>query len=146
MDTSKLASDSVTGLKILSGTIDTAKLNATIQSQLSLAGTVVANSIDTSKIINGAVDTSKLASDAVTTIKIANAAVDTSKLAADSVLAASILNGVITGAKLASATIDTGKIKISGVGAPGRALCDLGDGSGNFGHCSNSNASICDCQ
>lgn len=70
VDTSKLATDSVVGSKILNATIDTAKLNASIQAQLALAGTVAA----------GYIDTSKLATDSVTGVKILNGTIDTSKL------------------------------------------------------------------
>ena len=71
VDTNKLAADSVTGVKILNATIDTAKLNATIQAQLALAGTVA----------DGYINTNKLATDAVVTSKILDLNVTTAKLA-----------------------------------------------------------------
>jgi hypothetical protein len=95
---------------------------------------LAADAVTTAKILEGAVDTGKLGAASVTTVKIADGAVDTAKLAIASV----------TNAKILSGTIDTSKIKKASGGAG--ALCELNDGSGNFGHCTNSSAVTCTCQ
>lgn len=68
IDTTKLATDAVTTVKILNANVDTAKL--------------ATDSVSTAKILNANVDTTKLATDSVTGAKILNATVTGPKLAA----------------------------------------------------------------
>lgn len=69
----------------------------------------------------------------VDTTKIPNNAIDTAKINA----------AAVTAAKIAPAAVDTSKIKKSSAGFG--ALCELNDGSGNFGHCSAASAAVCTC-
>ncbi|MEK7858737.1 MAG: hypothetical protein AAB320_06300, partial [Elusimicrobiota bacterium] len=129
VETGKLAADSVTGVKILNATIDTAKLNATIQAQLALAGTVSAGAIDTgklaadsvtgAKILNATIDTAKLNATIQAQLALAGTvsagAIDTAKLAVDAVTTAKILDLNVTAAKLAAGAVDTGKLAADSV-------------------------------
>lgn len=78
INTSKLATDSVTTVKILDANVNTNKL--------------ATDSVTTVKILDAAVNTNKLATDSVTTVKILDANVNTNKLATDSVTPAKILS------------------------------------------------------
>lgn len=108
IDTSKLASDSVTTVKILNANVTTAKIADSAVDTTKLAS----DSVTTVKILDGnvtlsklaalSVDTSKITTDAVTNPKIINGAVDTSKLASDSVTTVKILDGSVTAAKLSA--------------------------------------------
>ena len=92
----KLATDSVTTIKIAGLAVTDAKL--------------AADSVTTAKIANLAVTDTKLAADSVTTAKIANLAVTDAKLAADSVTTAKILNSNVTTAKIADSAVTEAKI------------------------------------
>lgn len=85
-------------------------------------------------IFAGGIDTAKIATDAITTAKVLNGAIDTDKLA----------SAAVTTVKIAASAVDTSKInKVSaGVGA----LCEMNDGTGKFGHCTNASAAVCTCQ
>ena len=87
-----------TSAGIADGSIDTAKLNTTIQAQLALAGTVAA----------GSVDTSKLTTDAVTGVKILNTTIDTAKLNAT-------LQARVTG-NYSNVTVRADDLHVSGTG------------------------------
>lgn len=92
----KLATDSVTTIKIANLAVTDAKL--------------AADSVITAKIANLAVTDTKLAADSVTTAKIAGLAVTDAKLAADSVTTAKILNSNVTTAKIADSAVTEAKI------------------------------------
>lgn len=76
----------------------------------SIAGTLVDDSVTTSKILNANVTEAKIASNAVTTNKILDANVTEGKLAANAVTTVKILDANVTEAKLASDAVTTNKI------------------------------------
>jgi hypothetical protein len=76
----------------------------------SIAGTLVDDSVTTSKILDANVTEAKLASDAVTTAKILDANVTEAKLAANAVTTNKILDANVTAAKLATDSVETAKI------------------------------------
>ena len=86
IDTDKLATDAVSGVKILNGSVDTNK--------------IATDAVVNAKILTGSIDTRTLAADAVSNAKILNGAVDTNKLATDAVSNTKILNGAVNTAKL----------------------------------------------
>ena len=88
VDTSELASGSVTSPKIDNNAVITAK--------------IADNTVTTAKIVNIAVTTAKIADDAVTADKIANGAVTNAKLQADSVGTGKIQDNAVNGDKLAN--------------------------------------------
>ena len=75
-----------------------------------IAGTLVDDSVTTSKILDANVTEAKLAANAVTTNKILDANVTAAKLASDSVETAKIVDANVTAAKLASDAVTTAKI------------------------------------
>lgn len=121
IDTTKLATDAVTGVKILNAVVTTNKIASDAISTAKL----LTDSVSESKILNAAVSTAKLASDAVSTSKILtdsvseskvlNASISTNKLATDSVTAAKVLDSAISTTKLASDSVQTAKIMTDAV-------------------------------
>ena len=75
-----------------------------------IAGTLVDDSVTTSKILDANVTEAKLAANAVTTNKILDANVTAAKLAADSVETAKILDANVTTAKLADKSVTSAKL------------------------------------
>jgi hypothetical protein len=76
----------------------------------SIAGTLVDDSVTTSKILDANVTEAKLAANAVTTNKILDANVTAAKLATDSVETAKILDANVTTAKLADKSVTSAKL------------------------------------
>jgi hypothetical protein len=146
--TNQLADLAVTNAKIAANAVDTSKLAVTgvaagtygsagfvpvftvttdgrITGGSSVALSVAANSIDTTKlqpgsvdttkIVNGAITTNQLADLAVTNAKIADGSVDTAKLASDAVTTLKILDANVTGQKIAASAIDTTKLQAASV-------------------------------
>ena len=75
-----------------------------------IAGTLVDDSVTTSKILDANVTEAKLAANAVTTNKILDANVTAAKLATDSVETAKILDANVTTAKLADKSVTSAKL------------------------------------
>ena len=104
--TVKLASDSVTFVKIVDGAVITAKiadLNVT-------TGKLADGAVTTVKITDLNVTTGKLADGAVTTVKITDLNVTTEKLNTAAVTTAKIADQNVTTGKLADLAVTTGKI------------------------------------
>jgi hypothetical protein len=136
IDTGKLATDSVTGDKILAGTIGTSKLasgvivngdvtagaidttklasdavtTAKILDANVTTGKLATGAVDTGKIATGAVDTNKLGTASVTTAKVAAGAIDTDKIGTDAVTAAKVLDGAITEGKIGTGAVTSTKV------------------------------------
>lgn len=138
VQTAKLASDSVTFVKIAQNGCTTNQVfswNGSAWACASTGGppsgsaggdltgtypnpTIGAGAVDTTKVGSGAVDTTKIKTDAVATFtilngavqtgKIGSGAVDTTKLAADAVATFSILNNNVTAAKMVNGGVHTG--------------------------------------
>jgi hypothetical protein len=74
----------------------------------SIAGTLVDDSVTTSKILNANVTEAKLAANAVTTVKILDANITDAKLASNAVTTNKILDANVTAAKLANTAVTAG--------------------------------------
>lgn len=135
---SKLATDSVSTIKILDLAVTTNK----IDNLAVTAGKIATDAVITTKILDLNVTTAKIAADAVTTAKILdsnvttakinNLAVTDTKLATDSVITSKILNSNVTDAKLAAMTASSIKYG-NALGAPGNlalALDEIPVGNG----------------
>jgi len=90
---------------------------------LDIVGDVAISGTITGAVADASITSAKIASGAVTTPKVASAAV--------------------TSDKIASAAVTTAKIDKTSGGAG--ALCEMNDGTGKFGHCTNADASVCGC-
>ena len=121
IDSSKLATDSVTTLKIQDAAVTTAKLAAAAVDSSKLAANsvttahIAAGAVDSSKLAAGSVDSGKLASGAVTAASIAAGSIDSSKIAANGVTTFNILDGSVTLNKLAAGSVDSSKLAAGSV-------------------------------
>lgn len=111
IDTTKMATDAVTTVKIINGAVDTTKLATDAVANAN----VLNGAIDTLKIASGAVDTNRLKADSVTTFSILNSAVDTRKVAQDAINTTKVLTDSITTVKLINSAVDTTKLATDAV-------------------------------
>jgi len=128
----KLATDSVSTIKILDLAVTTNKIDNLAVTTAKLD----TNAVTTAKILDLNVTTSKIAADAVTTAKILdlnvttakinNLAVTDAKLATDSVITSKILDSNVTDAKLAAMPASTLKYG-NAFGVPGNLALGLND-------------------
>lgn len=115
-DATKLATGSVTTLKILDSNVTAGKIAADAVTTVKIldanvtAGKLASDSVITAKILDANVTDAKLASNAVTTAKILDSNVTANKLASDSVTTVKILNANVTAAKLASNAVTNAKV------------------------------------
>jgi len=95
----------ITSLDILDGTISLDDLETSIINTLSLAGTVLDDSITSAKIVDGAIGTGDMAIGSIDSTLLADGAVGTLQLAAGVVNSAKILDGAIGGVDIAASAV-----------------------------------------
>jgi hypothetical protein len=116
VETTELATNAVTTIKITDANITTSKLATGSVTADKLATDSVTTikitdaNVTTSKLATGSVTADKLATDSVTTAKILDSNVSASKLSNDSVTTAKIVTSAITTTKLATNSVTDVKI------------------------------------
>jgi hypothetical protein len=111
INTALLEDGSVTSNKLASGSVSAVKIADSGVTNAKLA----ANSVDSVQLVASGVVAGKLATDAVVTINIADSAITGAKIATAAVSGVHIVDGSITQSKLASGSIATAYIADSGV-------------------------------
>jgi len=88
---------------------------------------LAADSVDSSKIVNGSIATADIADGAITLIKLASSSVDSSKIVDLSIVSTDIADNAIITAKISNAQITQAKMAAASVGAP--EIIDLSVGT-----------------
>ncbi|MDO9535097.1 MAG: hypothetical protein Q7J85_07135 [Bacillota bacterium] len=121
--TAKLATNSVTTLKIVDAAVESVKLaTACITS-----AKVASEAIGSSHLQDALITTAKIANFAVSTDKLADLLITAGKLATNAVTETKILNSAITNVKLADSAVDTAKLNALSVTAAKLAASSIGD-------------------
>ena len=116
---------SITGSKIVDGTLATAKI-----ADNAITGAKMADlSVDTAELAANAVTTPKIADGAVTASKIPNNSLTAVQLATDSVTSFKIQDGAVIAGKIADNVVGADELNVSGNGSNGQVLTSDGDGT-----------------
>jgi hypothetical protein len=118
-----IASNAVTGDKILNGTVSFADMAINSIG----AQNIIDGSVTTPDLQSGSVTNDKIFDNAVSEIKISNNAVTSAKIVDGTIVAGDIANNTITGAKIAPLTIGNSNLAVQSVNSS--IIADLGVGT-----------------